>query len=90
MNTILRVAFNNPRLNELLIDNPGHLPVSGEVFSCKWDDFIEDKEQLLLLEELEKEECFMVERFSSKFSKEETECMIILYLSNNFPKNTLL
>lgn len=88
MKTILRVTFDNVRFNEFTIENPGHIPSHGEIFNCKWDDFIGDKDQVKQIEEIEEEDCWIVERFSSKYSKEETVCQIILHLSNDFSKNT--
>ncbi len=90
MKTTLKVIFEDTSLKEFTIENPGHIPSQGEIFYCKWDDFIKDKDQIKRLEEIEEDECWMVERFRSNYSKEETECLIILHLSYNFPDNLCL
>lgn len=88
MKTILRVTFDYGSFKGFSIDNPGHIPSHGEIFSCEWEDFIEDRGQIQEIEELEEDDCWMVERFSSKFSKEENVCHIILHTSESFTWNT--
>ena len=90
MKTILRVTFDYTGLNEFSIENPEHIPSHGEIFNCKWEEFIMDKDQVSLLEEIEEEDCFMVERFSSAYGKKENVCHIILHTSHVFSKNSSL
>ncbi len=87
MKTILKVSFDYGKYESFEIENPGHLPVQGEIFNCKWSDFIKDKKLVKQLEEIEEEECWMVERFSSTYGKEESICHVLLHLSKNFEKN---
>ncbi len=87
MKTTLKVIFGDLSLKEFSIENPCHIPSHGEIFHCKWDDFIKDKDQIKMLEKIEEDECWMVERFRSDYSKEETECLIILHLSKDFSDN---
>ncbi|MCU4158202.1 hypothetical protein J1N10_19665 [Carboxylicivirga sp. A043] len=90
MKTILKVEFDNAGLNGFIIENPGHLPVHGEIFTCKWEDFIKDRAMVQQLDEIEEDECFMVERNFSKYSMDESMCFIVLHLSKDFKKNSLL
>ena len=77
MKTILKVEFDYARLKGFTIENPGHLPVNGEIFTCQWEDFIKDSAMVKLIDEIEEDECFMVERNFSKYSKDESMCFIV-------------
>jgi hypothetical protein len=89
MKTILKIEFDYAKFDGFVIENPGHLPVNGEIFTCQWGDFIKDTAMVQLLEETEEEECFMVERNFSKYSKDESMCFIVLHLSKDYKKNSL-
>jgi hypothetical protein len=84
MKTILRITFSCGRFNDIIIENPGFLPSHGEVFYCKWGDFIEDKDKVKQLDEIEEEDCWMVQRAASTYSKDVAECHIVLHSSENF------
>lgn len=88
MKSILKVIFNTGPFDSFRIENPGHIPVQGEIFDCKWDDFTEDNELLEFLRyiEEEKEDFWRVERHFSTYSKDESVCNIVLYLSDDYDR----
>ena len=90
MKRVLKVQFNNAELGEFCIENPGYYPRHGEIFNCNWSDFIDDKERIKKLKEMEETDCWMVERFACSYSKEEVVCQIVLYPSADFEKEVIM
>lgn len=60
--------------------------MNGELFSCDWKNFTNDKELLIQLNAIEENESWMVNRFSCRYSKEKVECLIILYTTVDYEK----
>jgi hypothetical protein len=87
MKTILKVEIDYPGLKGFTIENPGHLPINGEIFTCQWEDFIEDSTIVQQLDKIEEYECFMVERNFSRYAKDESMCFIVLHLSKDYKKH---
>ncbi|TRX70865.1 hypothetical protein [Carboxylicivirga sp. M1479] len=87
MKTKIRISFNSTGLKSFYIENPRHLPSQGEIFNCKWSDYIEDKEQIRRLEKIQENECWMVDRLSIYYSKDEIICQIVLFESIHFEED---
>ncbi|MBR8536738.1 hypothetical protein KDU71_14270 [Carboxylicivirga sediminis] len=87
MKTILKVEIDYPGLKGFTIENPGHLPINGEIFTCQWEDFIVDSAMVKLIDEIEEDEYFRVERNFSKYSKDESMCFIVLHTSKDYKKH---
>ena len=81
MKTILTICFSTPGFRNIQIENPAFIPLQGEVFECKWEDYIEDKAQMKKLNKKSENNCWLVERLSSYFSKNCAECRIVLHES---------
>ncbi|WP_075604073.1 hypothetical protein [Saccharicrinis aurantiacus] len=89
MKKSLVVAFDYGHFRNIRIEDPAVFPTHGEIFSCDWEDYIEDEDDLKRMREIEEGECWMVERLSIHYSKEKVEALIVLHLSNDFNETFL-
>ena len=51
MKTDLIIHFKQTKFKDFVIKNSSYVPINGEVFNCRWEDFVIDNEQLKLLNE---------------------------------------
>ena len=82
MKIVLSIGFDEKITDYFEIENPAIIPLEGETFDCKWDDFITD---LKLLEILQEEDdmgtCWIVHIVYKYFSK--NQITIHISLKNN-------
>jgi hypothetical protein len=85
MKTYLRVVFGSSDFNtEFTIEDVSVVPVHGELFSADWADFISDPTILKALGDYEKNESFVANIISKKYSKEEVEVLVYLMSEEGF------
>lgn len=75
----LRICFEVSGFKEFNIENAPFVPAIDSSFNCKWDDFIDDENQLQKLKEFDNVNVWKVNNIlSSDFSKDEAVCWIVL------------
>jgi hypothetical protein len=79
MDTILRVNFDSYQFNtQFEIKNPPFLPMEGECFSARWEDFISDPEMVQALNTYEDDEIFITNLVNKHYTKDRLEVIIVL------------
>ena len=78
-------AYNGPR--NIILENPPHIPQTGDPVNFKISDFFEDKKVIKRFEELEEGNLFYAERLQAKYSKDEIELVIVVYEEAIFKEN---
>lgn len=87
MDVILLVRFDSQIGESFQIKNPAILPLEGEIFDCAWSDFIPDKKILEILDDYDKNGCWVVSVIYKYFSKDKITYNISLMEERNYYKH---
>ncbi|MFA6083514.1 hypothetical protein [Mucilaginibacter sp.] len=97
MKTIVRFEFDTnffyPEYNgpqNIIIENPPHIPQTGDPVNFKIEDFFKDKKVIKAFEDLDDGNLFYAERLQAKYSRDEIEVIVVVYqeiiFKENFPQ----
>jgi len=88
MKVELSIGFNSLFTNLwVTIKNPPTIPHEGEVFGCKWEDFIKDDAVVKKLYEFYEEGVWVAHIFSRKYSKKKVVVHITLLEEKHYDEH---
>ena len=70
----LNIAAQN-----IILENPPHIPQTGDPVNFKISDFFPDKKVIAAFEEMEEGSLLYAERLQAKYSSEAIEVIVIVY-----------
>lgn len=87
MKSIIEIQFDSSlfygenkaeRELRVIIKNPPYFPKEGDIFGCKWDDYISDRTILKKLEEFEEDDVWVVSHYFIDYSKRVCKYTVVL------------
>lgn len=84
MVSILHIKFNSLVFSEFEIYNPPVIPAEGEIVNFRWEDFLEDEEDIKILKEHNENSVFICNVLCRNYSKGRVETHIELYEEENY------
>jgi hypothetical protein len=86
MEITLRVVFNSLVKERFEIKNPPVLPNEGDTITFKWEDYLNDQENIQKLREYEYNRMFRAKIITKRYSKDGIEVVILLFEESDYLK----
>ena len=96
MKSIMEIQFDYPLFRgakaiddklRVIIKNPPYFPRTGDIFDCKWDDYISDRTILKKLEEFNDDDCWVVSFYFVEYSKKLCKYSVVLEDAVSYEKS---
>ena len=79
MVSVLRVHFNSLIKTSFTIEDPAVMPLEGEVISFSWADFLDNADDVKILEAYELDDLLICNVLSRMYYKDKVETLVVLF-----------